>query len=265
MMNNFINYDYMKELFPDITDDQLQKFDRYAQLLCEWNERINLTAITDPDGIALKHFYDSVYPLTLRPPERGARLIDVGTGAGFPSIPFAIIHGDVKLTLLDSLNKRINFLKTVCCELGITAECVHARAEEAGRAVKGGNPYRESFDCATARAVARLSELCEYCLPFIKVGGCFYALKGKNGVEELSEAENAVKLLGGEVDLCHRYSLPNGDERTLIVIGKVKSTPDRFPRNSGRIKKEQLQCSTWNNCDLLQIKCSMWNNGDDDN
>lgn len=239
-MSNFINYDYIKKLLPNITDEQFAKFDKYAQLLCEWNEKINLTAITEPDEIALKHFYDSVYPMTICPPKNGATIIDVGTGAGFPSVPLAIMRGDVKLTLLDSLNKRINFLKTVCEELKIEAECIHARAEEAGKAKKEGSPYREKFDCATARAVANLSELCEYCLPFIKVGGSFYALKGKNGLDELKEAENAIKLLGGEVDLCQKYALPNGDERTLIVIKKAKNTPNKFPRNAGKIKKEKL-------------------------
>ena len=215
-------------------------FARYAELLCEWNEKMNLTAITDPEGIALKHFYDSVYPFTLLPPAEGVSLIDVGTGAGFPAIPLKIYRGDVKLTLLDGLNKRVNFLKAVSDDIGLGAECVHGRAEEAGRFIKEGNPLREAFDIAAARAVAELRELCEYCLPFVKVGGRFYALKGKNGLEELAAAKSAVDTLGGKVILAKEYRLPNGDERVLAVIEKVKPTPEKYPRNAGQMKKKPL-------------------------
>ena len=155
-------------------DGLTEKLDRYAGLLVEWNEKMNLTAITDPEGIAVKHFLDSLLLLKACPLPEGASLIDVGTGAGFPSVPVAAARPDIRLTLLDSLQKRIRFLETVCGSLSIPAQCVHARAEEAGRM----DEYRERFDCASARAVARLRELSEYCLPFVKVGGCFAALKG---------------------------------------------------------------------------------------
>lgn len=243
-MDKLISYEAMRELFygggMELTEEQYRQFSCYAELLCDWNERMNLTAITDPEGIAVKHFYDSVYPFTLLPPKEGSRLIDVGTGAGFPSVPLKIMRRDIELTLLDSLNKRLNFLGEVSSQLGLGAELIHGRAEEQGRFIKAGNPLREGFDIATARAVANLRELCEYCLPFIKVGGRFCALKGKTGEEELSEAGNALKTLGGEVELCKKYQLPGGDERVLIVIGKAKSTPQKYPRNAGQMKKKPL-------------------------
>ena len=216
------------------------RFERYAELLVEWNTRINLTTITDPEGIAVKHFFDSVYPFTLLPPAEDARLIDVGTGAGFPAVPLKLVRNDIKLTLLDSLNKRLNFLGKVSEELGLGAELIHGRAEETARFIKDGNPLRESFDVSTARAVAELRELCEYCLPFVKVGGRFYALKGRNGTQELNDSKNAIKQLGGEVEFVKEYELPNGDERVLIVIRKTSRTPQKYPRNSGRMKKAPL-------------------------
>ena len=223
-----------------VDDKQYAAFSRYAELLCEWNEKMNLTAITDPEGIALKHFYDSVYPFALLPPPEGASLIDVGTGAGFPAVPLKIYRGDIDITLLDGLNKRVNFLKAVSDELGLGAECLHGRAEEAGRFMKEGTPLRERFDAASARAVASLRELCEYCLPFVRVGGRFYALKGKTGHDELAEAENAIKTLGGKVGEVKGYTLPNGDERVLAVIEKVSRTPDKYPRNAGQMKKKPM-------------------------
>ena len=221
----------------DVEDRQYEELSLYAEMLCEWNEKMNLTAITDPEGIALKHFYDSVYPFyrwDILP--EGAKLIDVGTGAGFPSCPLKIFRRDVSLTLLDSLNKRIGFLTSLSKRLSLGAECIHGRAEELGR--KEG--YREAFDAACARAVAELTVLCEYCLPFVKVGGVFIALKGADGEAELKRAENAVKTLGGRVERCERYALPNGDGRTLIVIRKEKPTDKKFPRNKGQMVKRPL-------------------------
>lgn len=230
----------MTELFGEgsieLSSEQFQRLDRYAQLLCEWNEKINLTAITDSEGIEQKHFYDSIVPFYMTELPQGASIIDVGTGAGFPSCPLKVMRDDVKLTLLDSLNKRINFLRLLSDEIGLSAECTHGRAEEQGRTPA----MREKFDVATARAVANLSELCEYCLPFVKVGGMFIALKGSGGEEELQGAKNAIKVLGGRVEKSVSYNLPCGDGRTLIVIRKISQTPTKYPRNRGQMTKKPL-------------------------
>lgn len=219
-----------------VNADQYKKFYTYSKLLVEWNEKINLTAITDPEGIALKHFYDSLYPFTLTDIDQGASVIDVGTGAGFPSCPLKIMRNDLNLTLLDSLNKRIGFLRKISEELNLNADCAHGRAEELGKTVE----YREKYDIACARAVANLSELCEYCLPFVRINGKFIALKGSSGREELNDAKNAMKILGGELELLKEYTLPNGDGRTLIVIKKIAPTPEKYPRNKGQMKKKPL-------------------------
>lgn len=219
-----------------VSGEQYNRLMKYSELLAEWNEKINLTAITDPEGISLKHFYDSVYPFTMIDIPQGADLIDVGTGAGFPSCPLKIFRGDINLTLLDSLNKRIKFLQTLSDAVNLNASCVHGRAEDLGR----DSNFREKYDIACARAVANLTELCEYCLPFVKTGGKFAALKGSDGLNELKEAENAVKILGGKVEKAEKYALPNGDGRTLIVIKKVTATPEKYPRNKGQMKKKRL-------------------------
>ena len=225
-MSKLISKDDFIKLFDNyditISDSDYSRFEAYADLLCEWNEKINLTAITDPEGISIKHFFDSVYPFTLFEVKENATVIDVGTGAGFPSCPLKIFRDDIKLTLLDSLNKRINFLAQLSDSLDRSMEC------------------REQFDIATARAVANLSDLCEYCLPFVKVGGYFVALKGSGGNDELKEAKNAIKILGGKVEEVFDYELPTGDGRTLILIRKVSETPEKYPRNKGQMKKKKL-------------------------
>ena len=220
-----------------------EKFNRYAQLLVDWNQRMNLTAITDPHGIVLKHFADSLTALTVLPQKSHLSLIDVGTGAGFPGIPLAIARPDIRLTLLDSLNKRLTFLKEVCSDLGIRAECVHARAEDGGKNIE----WRERFDVATARAVAAMPILSEYCLPFVKVGGCFIAMKGPDSDAETAAAQRAVELLGGKITAAKALTLPcqphggvEQQERRLFVVEKNKPTPPRFPRPSAKISKEPL-------------------------
>ncbi|MBR1422269.1 MAG: 16S rRNA (guanine(527)-N(7))-methyltransferase RsmG [Ruminococcus sp.] len=230
--------EYYDRLFEGLglDDGRYERLREYERLLIEWNERINLTAITAPEEVAVKHFYDSIYPFTLFDLPEGSELIDVGTGAGFPSCPLKIFRNDIKLTLLDSLNKRINFLAALSENIDLGVDCIHGRAEELGRTAT----YREKYDIACARAVANLRELCEYCLPFVKVGGAFAALKGSAGREELKEAQNAVKTLGGEVSQVTDYTLPTGDGRTLIIIGKVKPTPEKYPRNKGQMKKKPL-------------------------
>lgn len=205
----------------ELSKEQYEKLSGYAGLLVEWNEKMNLTAITDPEGIAMKHFYDSVYPFTLVELPEDAKLIDIGTGAGFPSCPLKIFRSGLELTLLDSLNKRIRFLEELSRTLGLGAQCIHGRAEELCR--KEG--FREHYDIATARAVANLEKLCGYCLPYVKPGGFFLALKGSDGKNELAAAEKEIEKQGGKVAACKEYTLPNGDGRCLIVIEKVKSVP----------------------------------------
>ncbi|MEG0854518.1 MAG: 16S rRNA (guanine(527)-N(7))-methyltransferase RsmG [Angelakisella sp.] len=211
-------------------------FERYCEELKEWNEKMNLTAIVDDEGIAVKHFADSLLPLTLFDLPEKCSLIDVGTGAGFPSIPMKLLRRDVNLTLLDSLEKRLGFLRHLCGRLGIDAATVHARAEDAGK-----NPlYREKYDVATARAVAGLNLLAEYCLPLVKVGGVVLALKGSNGREEAELAKNAVALCGGTIEAVLDYKLPNSDPRTLVILRKKSATPPKYPRNSAQSSKNPL-------------------------
>ena len=213
-----------------------ERFDRYAEMLVDWNEKINLTAITAPDEIVIKHFVDSLLLLKAYDVPKGASMIDVGTGAGFPSVPVAMVRDDIRLTLMDSLNKRINFLKELSEALGVNAECVHARAEEFGNKPE----YREQYDVACARAVAHLRELSEYCLPFVKVGGAFVALKSVGLEQELDEAKAAIDILGGKVERISRFTLPDGAERAIAVIRKIRPTPKKFPRPYGKIKKNPL-------------------------
>ena len=226
-----------------LTEEMVAKLDRYAELLVEWNEKMNLTAITDPVGIVVKHFVDSMAAVPYLPQKQGISLIDVGTGAGFPGIPFAIVRPDIRLTLLDSLNKRLTFLEAVCMELNIPVERIHARAEEGGRKPE----LREKFDVATARAVAALPVLLEYCLPFVKKGGCFVALKGPDSDAEHRASEQALKKLGGNTAAVHKLLLPQTpregmeqQERRIFVFEKVATTPPAYPRQSAKIAKAPL-------------------------
>lgn len=231
-------YDKFKEIFAaeglDISKKQYEQLYAYAAVLVEWNQKMNLTGITDPLGIAVKHFLDSILPLKFADIPNGSSLIDVGTGAGFPGVPLKIYRPDIELTLLDSLNKRVNFLTEACKTSDTEAKCVHGRAEECGR-----DPmHREKYDTAAARAVAAMPMLAEYCLPFVKIGGMFLALKGP--AENYKDGENAVRTLGGEIAEVKEYALPNGDKRTLIIVKKVSPTAAKYPRNGGQISKKPL-------------------------
>ncbi|MCD7889833.1 MAG: 16S rRNA (guanine(527)-N(7))-methyltransferase RsmG [Oscillospiraceae bacterium] len=208
-----------------LSGEQIASFATYADMLVEKNKVMNLTAVTDSEGIIVKHFADSCLPLGIENVPHGATLIDVGTGAGFPSIPMKIVRSDLQITLLDSLNKRVNFLRDVSDALNLGAECIHSRAEDGAR-----TDLREAFDVATARAVARLSVLSEYCLPYVKPGGKFLALKGSDCREEIETAEPIIAKLGGKIANIVEYSLPNGDGRTLVVIEKVSPTGKEYPR-----------------------------------
>ena len=222
----------MKELFSRagiiLTDEQEKAFARYAELLLEYNEKFNLTAITKIEDIYEKHFLDSALGSTLF--SENAKIIDVGSGAGFPAIPLKIVRNDLKITMLDSLQKRVGFLDVVIKELGLTEiTAVHARAEDYAK-----TPARESFDYATARAVAPLNVLAEYCLPFVKVGGSFVAYKGQNADAELSDAEAAVRTLGGEEPSLRTYELPSGDKRAFVQIEKSRLSPAKYPRGQNK-------------------------------
>lgn len=219
-----------------LTDDMVERFDRYAALLIEWNKRFNLTAITEPDGIVVRHFADSLALLAAVSPREGSSLIDVGSGAGFPGLPIAIVRGDMSITLLDSTNKRVGFLAEVARELGLSVTAVHARAEDAA-----ADKLREQFDLATARAVANMRELSEYCLGFVKVGGRFAALKGPNLGDELADAKKAIDVMGGRLADTVEFSLPDGSRRAIAVVEKICATPTGYPRKSAKMAKFPLK------------------------
>lgn len=217
-----------------LTPDQLTALDKYAELLVETNKHVNLTAITTPEGIEDRHFVDSL--LLAAQPEVAGRMVDVGTGAGFPGIVAKIYKPDLELTLMEPTGKRVDFLKYLCAELGLTGvEFAKERAEEAARKV-----WREQFDVACARAVAALPVLCEYCLPLVRVGGVFIALKGPDAPEELSASTAALKKLGGRAAGTRSFTLPDGSARTLVVCEKISQTPTVYPRNGGKIAKKPL-------------------------
>ena len=209
-----------------LNDAEVKKFEEYQNLLLEWNEKINLTAITDENDIITKHFVDSLY--CLKYIKDGDKIIDVGTGAGFPGIPIKIVSHETEITLLDSLNKRIIYLQDVIDKLGLEKiKAIHGRAEEFGIKPE----FREKYDIVTARAVANMKTLSEYCIPFIKVGGKFICMKGSDYKEELEEAKSHIETLGGEIAEINEVILPDSDiKHTIIVIEKVKSTPKGFPR-----------------------------------
>ncbi len=222
----------------NLRDEQLNQFQKFYEMVIDWNTKINLTAITDEKEFAIKHVIDS---LTLWDEEKFAnvkKILDVGTGAGFPAIPIKIFKPNVEIVLLDSLSKRVEFLKKVAAELNLeNVTCVHGRAEDLARQ----NNFRESFDLVTARAVARLNIIAEYCLPFVKIGGTFAALKGRQFLEEVAEAENAVKILGGGKIICVEKILPEiPDNRAVVYIDKKFSTPKNYPRKAGIPTKNPL-------------------------
>lgn len=227
---------YTADLGISLDDGQLEQFDLYAQTLVEWNQKMNLTAITEPQDIIIKHFVDSLTLMTVIQLPQGAKVIDVGTGAGFPSVPLKIVRPDIQLTLLDSLNKRITFLKELSTVLGQENECIHFRAEEAGKKPE----YREQYDLVTARAVAHLRELSEYCLPFVRVGGMFVAMKGGDIDTELNESKKAIQLLSGRKEEVKRFSLPDESRRSIVLIKKISQNATKYPRPSAKIAKNPL-------------------------
>lgn len=218
----------------EIEESAAEKFLQYYNLISKWNEKFNLTAITNFEDFVLKHFIDCAYGLKFL---KGAKnLCDVGAGAGFPSVPLKILYPQIALTMIDSVNKKITFLKEAAAKLNLSdCDCLHTRAEDAAK----GN-LRESFDAVCARAVAPLSSLCEYCLPFVKKGGIFIAYKG-DADEEIKQAKSAIKILGGEISVYEKYQLAlSGHARSLIVIKKIKPTDKKYPRGKNKERTNPL-------------------------
>ncbi len=227
---------YGKEIKIKFTEEQLNKFYEYMNMLIKWNEKINLTAIIEPKEIILKHFIDSLN--ILKYTEKSKKFLDIGTGAGFPGIPIKIMRKDLEIILLDSLNKRINFLNEVIKELNLEKiTAIHSRIEDYGK----NKEYREKYDIVTARAVANLSTLSEYMLPMTKIGGQSICMKGPDIEEEIENSKKAVKILGGEIRKIEKLELPeNKDKRTIIQIAKIRNTPNKYPRKAGKPSKEPI-------------------------
>ena len=219
-----------------LDDTAIDRFDAYARQLVLYNEKVNLTAITAPDEIVDKHFVDSLYLTKYVSIADGTKLCDVGTGAGFPGLALLIASPLLQITLMDAVNKKLDFLRSLTSELGLSAEIVHTRAEDAGR----NATYREAFDVATARAVAQLNLLSEYCVPLLKVEGVFAPLKAPLTDEERQRGIGAAANLGATVEKTERYTLPDGSEREIIVFRKKRETNKKYPRNPAQIGKKPL-------------------------
>lgn len=215
-----------------VTERQAEQFRILFEFMVEYNKNVNLTSITEFNDVVMKHFIDSVLPFTMIDILEGESFIDVGTGAGFPSLPLLIVRPDLKATLCDSLGKRCTYLELALGKIGANAEVIHARGEELGR------KRREKYDFVTARAVAALPVLTELCLPFVKVGGEFAALKSVN--EDIDAADNSIRQLGGKLGKSLDYELPNGDGRRLVIIKKISQTPTKYPRSYANITKKPL-------------------------
>ena len=219
-----------------LTNDQLDCLDKFADMFVEWNKKFNLTAITEPDQIVYKHFIDSLLVLKTIDLKNNASLADIGTGAGFPSTPISIVRRDIKITQIDSLRKRVGFLQHVSDNFHLKIRTVHGRAEELGKK----DEYREQFDYVTARAVAPLQKLAEYCLPLVKVGGFFMAMKGSEYEVEVDDSKKAIDVLGGQIEKIKNFELPDSSARNIILIKKISRTPTKYPRNSGKISKKPI-------------------------
>ncbi len=240
-MSEFISKQMLKDKASvfgvELDEKALERFDTYARLLVEWNEKINLTAITEPEEIVIKHFTDSLAIFSTIEIPVGSKVIDVGTGAGFPGVVMLIARPDLKITLLDSTNKKLNVIRDILENIGLEADVVHKRAEEAGQS----KDFREQYDFATARAVSNLRDLSEYCLPFVKVGGTFISMKSAKADEEIEEGKKAVSVLGGKIYEKKTFELENAGERTVILIKKISSTPGKYPRPSAKIAKNPIK------------------------
>ena len=221
----------------EINQDLAEKLEIYGRLLKEWNDKINLTAIKDDEGIAVKHFLDCLLVSKVADFKDGMKVIDVGTGAGFPGLVIAAAYPNINVTLLDSTGKKLKAVENMAVEMGVkNVKIVHARAEDAGK----NSEFREKYDFATARAVAELRVLLEYTLPFVKVGGSFLSLKAATAKEEIDGAGNSLKTLGGKIDSINYFTLPGGDKRAIITVKKISQTSPKYPRPSAQIAKKPL-------------------------
>lgn len=225
---------YLAEYGIIIDTNAPDRLERFAELLVEWNNKMNLTAIVEPKDIVVKHFIDCLMLFKYVDFKAGQKLIDVGTGAGFPAMPLLIGKPELDITFLDSLNKRLDFISEVLSQNKLSANIVHERAEMLSKDVA----YREMYDYATARAVAPMNVLSEYCLPYVTVGGYFIAMKGPD--EDIDCSRSAIKELGGEIENIVSYKLPNGDNRKIVIIKKITHTPTKYPRNSKKIATKPL-------------------------
>lgn len=229
----------LEQLNITYNEETIEKYRKYMDGIIEWNEKINLTSITDRDEFIVKHYIDSIMCVPCKEFQNAKKIIDVGTGGGFPGIPLAIAAPDKEFVLMDSLNKRIKIINMLCAEIGINnVTAIHARAEELAR----NKNYRESYDLCVSRAVANLSTLSEYCLPFIKKGGYFLSYKGPDSKKEIIDARNAINILGGKIQRDEKATLENFNlEHKIIYIEKVKKTPAKYPRKAGTPSKEPLK------------------------
>lgn len=237
MLNKELLYNAIKDYKITLSDEAFLRLDKFAEILVETNKQFNLTAITEPDDITVKHFADSLSIFNVVEFKEGAKIIDVGTGAGFPGLVMLLFRPDLDITFLDGTGKKLIFIENIMSETGVSGKILHRRAEEASR----NSLYREQFDFATARAVANLNTLSEYCLPFVKVGGSFIAMKSAEASDEIRDAENAIKLLGGEFRENKLFNLVENTPRRIVIIKKVSQTPPKYPRASSKISKIPLK------------------------
>ncbi len=236
MINKTLLKDEAEKIGIYLDSIALDRLDIYAEMLVKTNKTLNLTAITDPNEILYKHFLDSLSLLTCIDIHQGAKIIDVGTGAGFPGMVLLIARPDLEVTLLDGTNKRLMFIKNVLDALSLNANIVHMRAELAGKTIE----YREQYDVVTSRAVANLNTLSEYCMPFVKLGGYFAPMKSAKTNEEVTSAKGAIRLLGGRIEEIRELNINNCGERYIILTKKISQTPPKYPRASAQISKKPL-------------------------
>ena len=237
MLNKELFYNTIKPFEINVDEDAFSRLDTFAEMLIETNKSFNLTAIKEPDDVTVKHFADCLSIFKYVDIPENAKIIDVGTGAGFPGLVLKLYRPDIQMTFLDSTKKRLGFIENVLSECGIKGDILHMRAEEAAQLSK----YREKYDFATARAVAALPVLSEYCLPFVKVGGSFVSMKSAESNEEISEAKKAINILGGKIEEDILFDLVENMPRRIIRIKKNSQTPTKYPRPSAQISKKPLK------------------------